>query len=345
VGAASTPRVGYRDALRSREFTALFVAQATTIAGSSIAAVALTVLVYDRTGSAFLSSLTFALGFLPYVLAGLFSGVVDRVRPRVLVNISTGASAAIALAMAVPGIPIAVLLTMLFALGLLTALSGGARVALLRSTVSDAAYVPGRSLMKLASQIAQIGGNAVGGTLVAAIGTSGAILVNAGSFALAFALVRFGVADHASLGESRAAGLLHDSLAGAREIFATPSVGRLLLLGWLVPMFSVARRGSRRRTSRRTAARRSSSAGGSPPCRPERSSATSWASATWGRPSSGRWSASRRPPASCPTFSSGSILPWPPGSCYSSSPACSGCGRSGSTGSCGTRPPTGCSPG
>lgn len=237
---AAAQRVGYGDALRSREFTALFAAQAITIAGSSIAAVALTVLVYDRTGSAFLSSLTFALGFLPYVLAGLFSGVVDRVRPRLLVNISTAASAAIALGMAAPGIPIAVLLSMLFALGLLTALSGGARVALLRSTVSDAAYVPARSLMKLASQIAQIGGNAVGGGLVAAIGTSGAILVNAASFALAFALVRFGVADHPSLGESRAAGLLRDSLAGAREILATPAVARLLLLGWLVPMFSVA---------------------------------------------------------------------------------------------------------
>jgi predicted MFS family arabinose efflux permease len=175
------------------------------------------------------------------VLAGgLFSGVVDRVRPRRLVNVSTGASAAIAFAMAVPGIPIAALLAMLFVLGLLSALSGGARNALLRSTVSDAAYVPARSLMKLAGQIAQIGGNAVGGALVAAIGTSGAILVNAGSFAVAFALVRFGVGDHPNLGESRAAGLLRDSLAGAREIFRTPVVGRLLLLGWLAPMFSVA---------------------------------------------------------------------------------------------------------
>ena len=61
----AAPRVGYGVALRSREFRALFAAQAVTIAGSSIAAVALTVLVYDRTGSAFLSSLTFALGSCP----------------------------------------------------------------------------------------------------------------------------------------------------------------------------------------------------------------------------------------------------------------------------------------
>jgi predicted MFS family arabinose efflux permease len=239
VSEAAAPRVGYGDALRSNEFRAAFAAQAVSIAGSSIAAVALTVLVYDRTGSAFLSSLTFALGFLPYVVAGLLSGVVDRVRPRRLVNVSAGASAVIALVMAAPGIPTAVLLVLLFALGLLAAFSGGARVTLIRSTVTDAAYVPARSLMKFASQIAQIGGNAVGGALVAAIGTSGAILVNAGSFALAFALFRFGVGDHPSLGESRAAGLLRDSLAGAREIFAARGVGRLLLLGWLVPLFSV----------------------------------------------------------------------------------------------------------
>src|SRR6516164_5011449 len=115
----AAPRVGYGDALRSHEFRALFAAQVSTIGGSSIAAVALTVLVFDRTGSAFLSSLTFALGFLPYVLVGgLLSGVVDRVRPRRLVNVSAGASALIALARAAPEIPIAALLAMLFTLGL-----------------------------------------------------------------------------------------------------------------------------------------------------------------------------------------------------------------------------------
>ena len=77
------PRVGYGDALASREFRALLVSQAVSIAGTSIAAVALTILVYTRTGSAFLSSLTFALGFIPYVFGGgVLSSAVDRVRPR-----------------------------------------------------------------------------------------------------------------------------------------------------------------------------------------------------------------------------------------------------------------------
>src|SRR5215475_9177289 len=130
---AARPRVGYGDALRSHEFKALFASQAVTIAGTSVAAVALAVLVYDRTGSAFLSSLTFALGFLPYVLGGgLLSGVVDRVRPRRLSNACAAGSTAVAAVMAVPAVPVAVLLAMLFVLGTLSAIAAGARISLLR---------------------------------------------------------------------------------------------------------------------------------------------------------------------------------------------------------------------
>src|SRR5215471_15466530 len=128
---AARPRVGYGDALRSHEFRALFVSQAVTIGGTSVAAVALAVLVYDRTGSAFLSSLTFALGFLPYVLGGgLLSAVVDRVRPRRLVNACSAASALLAALMAWPGMPVPALLALLFGVGTLGSLAGGGRNAL-----------------------------------------------------------------------------------------------------------------------------------------------------------------------------------------------------------------------
>ncbi len=239
--AGEAPRVGYGDALASREFRALLVSQAVSIAGTSIAAVALTILVYTRTGSAFLSSLTFALGFIPYIFGGgVLSSAVDRVRPRRLVNACDAGSAATAASMAVPGIPIGVLLLLLFVLGTFSAVAGGARSALLRSTISDAAYVPARSLMKLAGQIAQIAGNAIGGGLVILAGTSGAILINAATFAIAFLLVRFRVGDHDNPAVRGTAGLLRDSLHGAREIFGRAPLARLLVLGWLVPMFSVA---------------------------------------------------------------------------------------------------------
>lgn len=236
--------MGYGRALGSREFRALFAGQAVSIAGTSVAGVALTILVYRRTGSPFLSALTFAFGFLPYVFGGvLLSSVVDRVRPRRLVSSCDLGSGAITAAIAWPGLPTAALLGLLFCVGTLSSVASGARSALVRATVDDDAYVPARSLMKVAGQSAQIGGNALGGVLVVALGPSGAILLDAASFAISGLFVRSLLENHPITGTAAATSLLRDSLAGAREILAHSEPRRLLLLGWLVPMFSVAPEG------------------------------------------------------------------------------------------------------
>jgi MFS family permease len=234
-------RVGYGQALVSRQFRALFVGQSVSTCGTSVAGVALTILVYRRTGSPFLSALTFSLGFLPYVLGGgLLSGLVDRVRPRRLANGCDLAAAVTAAAMAWPGAPIAVLLVLLFCLGTLSSVAGGARASLVRATVTRDAYVPARSLLKLGGQSAQIVGNAFGGALVVALGPSGAILANAASFLFSAGLLRLALRDYPSSGEASSASLLRDSLRGAHAILGQPDLRRLLLLGWLVPTFSVA---------------------------------------------------------------------------------------------------------
>jgi MFS family permease len=241
VNAEDKTRVGYAAALRSREFRALLTSQFVSVCGTSVAAVALTILVYRRTGSPLLSSVTFALGFLPYLLGGaLLSGVVDRVRPRRLVVGSNLASALLAAATAVPSIPVPALFALLLGIGTLLSLSSGARAALLRDSVSTDAYVPARSLFRIATQLAQIGGNAVGGALLLLLTPSGALLVNASSFLFAAIVIRLAVADHANDGRPSGAPLLRDSLHGARDVFRHGELRRLLLLGWLVPMFTVA---------------------------------------------------------------------------------------------------------
>ena len=73
----------YAAALARPEFRAVFAASATGIVGTVISAVVLTVLVFDRTRSPLFSSITFTLGFLPFLFTGtLLSGIVDRVPPR-----------------------------------------------------------------------------------------------------------------------------------------------------------------------------------------------------------------------------------------------------------------------
>lgn len=233
-------RSRYRDALVHRPFRALFAAQLVSVTGTTVAAVALTVLVYERSASPLLSSLTFALGFLPYLFGGLLSALADRVPPRRLVITCNLLSACAATAMAWPGAPIPVLLVLLVVVGMLTSLASGSSAALVRAAVPHEAYAPARSLMRIVAQMAQIGGNAAGGALLLLLSPSGAILVNAASFLGAALVVRFGVGALAAAGEATQASLLRDSLAGIREVFADHELRRLLLLTWLVPMFSVA---------------------------------------------------------------------------------------------------------
>jgi hypothetical protein len=241
MSSQATQRIGYGQALASRQFRALFASQLVSISGTSIAAVALTILVYRRTASPLLASLTFALGFLPYLLGGgLLSSVIDRVRPRQLVASCDLTSALLAATMAWPAIPVPILLALLLVIGTLASISSGARVALARSTVPEDAYVPARSLLRIAAQVAQLGGNAGGGALLLVLTPSGALLVNAATFAFSAAAVRFALADYANAGQPIQAGLLRDSLRGGRTILAHAELRRLLLVGWLAPMFSVA---------------------------------------------------------------------------------------------------------
>jgi predicted MFS family arabinose efflux permease len=238
---ADETRVGYGVALRSRQFRALLASQLVSVCGTSVAAVALTILVYRRTGSPLLASLTFGLGFLPFVFGGgLLSSLVDRVRPRRLVNGSDLAAAALAATMAIPGIPVAVLLALVFGVGTLQSLAGGARALLVRTSVSTSAYVPARSLLRIAGQLAQIGGNAVGGVLLTLLTPSGALLVNASSFLFSATVIRLLVGDQEIESGATARPLVWDSLVGARDVFRNGELRRLLLLGWLVPMFVVA---------------------------------------------------------------------------------------------------------
>src|SRR5215471_11598858 len=71
VPAAPGRRATYRQVLGAGEFRAIFAANIVSMLGTVVAAVALTVLVYQRTGSPALAALVMALAFLPYLPGGL----------------------------------------------------------------------------------------------------------------------------------------------------------------------------------------------------------------------------------------------------------------------------------
>ena len=241
-GAAAPGGGKYRDALRVPEFRALFAAYTVSMLGDIVAAVALTVLVFERTGSSFLAGVTFTLAFVPYLFSGaLLSSLVDRVPPRRLMIGCDLLSAAIVALMASSAVPVWALLALLFVLGLISPVAGGMRNRLLVVVLPGGAFIAGRSLFRIVAQSAQVVGNAAGGILIALTSPRGALLLDCVSFLGSALVVRAATRARSPLGG--AAGemnVLRDSLAGASAVLSDPRIRRVLLLGWLVPTCAVA---------------------------------------------------------------------------------------------------------
>ena len=155
---------------------------------------ALTVLVFQQSGSSFLAALTFTLAFVPHLFGGaLLSGFADGVPPRRLLVTCDLISAGLVGAMAIPGLPIGVPLVLLFATNLLSPVFSGARAALLPEIVPKHAFVPARSLMRVVAQSNQLIGNAGAGLLLLLLAPRQVLLLDAASFLCSAAVLRFGL--------------------------------------------------------------------------------------------------------------------------------------------------------
>ena len=223
------------------EFRAVFAADLVSMLGNVLAAVALTVLVYQQTRSPALAASVMARPFMPYLVGGVLLGaVVDRLPPRTVLVACDLASAALIGCMVIPGMPLPVLLVLLFAVGLLSPVYQGARAALLPELLPPGPrYVLGRALMRMVAQSAQIAGYGAGGLLLAILPPRGALLADALSFIASALAVRLGTARRPARA-SRRGSMARDSLAGLRHVLAHRPTRRILLFSWLVPACAVA---------------------------------------------------------------------------------------------------------
>ncbi|SER02888.1 Predicted arabinose efflux permease, MFS family [Lentzea xinjiangensis] len=180
---------GYRELARDREFRALFVAHAVSVAGDQFARVALTVHVYDRTASAGLTALTYALTFLPDLLGGpLLAGLADRFARRRVMVATDLIRAALLLVMAVPLLPLWALAALLVLVQLAGAPHGAARAALLPQILPDQRYPLGQAVLSTVTQAAQVAGFLTGGALVAWLGPGPVLIADAVTFAVSATL-------------------------------------------------------------------------------------------------------------------------------------------------------------
>ncbi|WP_394619289.1 MFS transporter [Lentzea sp. JNUCC 0626] len=174
---------GYRALASDREFRALFTAHVVSVAGDQFARVALTVHVYDRTASAGLTALAYALTFLPDLIGGpLLSGLADRFERKQVMVAADLVRAALLLLMAVPGLPLWALAAVVVLVQFAGAPHGAARAALLPHVLPDERYPLGQAVMGTVTQAAQVAGFIAGGALVAWFGPALVLVADAVTF-------------------------------------------------------------------------------------------------------------------------------------------------------------------
>jgi len=129
-----------------------------------VARVAVTLLVFDRTDSAVLTALTYALTYLPPLLtAPLLAGLADRYSRRAVMVVVDLLRAVLIGLMAIPGLPLWVLAVLLVAVTCPQPLLSAARVATVPKTLPGNLFSVGMSIIASIDQIAQIAGFALGG--------------------------------------------------------------------------------------------------------------------------------------------------------------------------------------
>ena len=236
--AARTP---FREVFAIAEFRGLWLAQLLSVVGDQLARMALTILVYDRTRSALLAAVTFVVSIVPTFIGGVtLAWLADRY-PRRGVMISCDViRGVLVLVMAIPGMPLAAKVALLFVVTLTEAPFSSARAAIFPDVLSGDRYVMGTAVALTTYQFAQVIGFAVGGTVVGVFCTGTSLVVDAATFAGSALIVRSWVHTRPA-----AAGRRHHEsswpagiFAGARIVFARPALRTPMVFGLLAAFYN-----------------------------------------------------------------------------------------------------------
>jgi hypothetical protein len=183
-------RPTFRELVSVAEFRALIIGFLLHLASGTVATLAISVLVYERSHSALLSAIALASNSLPHVIGATFLlSLADRLPARRGLTFVSLVQALMLGVVAVGVLPVGTILLVVLVGGLAQPIGTAIRSAALADILgSGARYVLGRAVLNMTSHSAQALGFAVGGVFVATVRTNGALWV-----ATAVSLVVVGV--------------------------------------------------------------------------------------------------------------------------------------------------------
>ena len=242
LNSAVPPRATYREVFAVREFRVLWSSVILSTAGDRLALVALTLLVFDRTHSPLLTAAVYAVGYVPWVVGGLFLAELADRYPRRSVMVVCDASRAILVAvMVVPHVPIGALVALLFAATMFAPPFDSAKASITPDILHGERYVLGTAVLQTTLLTGEVLGAVGGGVAVAFIGVPKSLAIDAATFVLSGLLVRLGLRARppAARPESARPSPVARMRDGFRLVFGDQALSTLLLFGWLIVFYTV----------------------------------------------------------------------------------------------------------
>lgn len=241
TGATDDRPATFRDVFAVREFRAIYLACALSWVGDYLARAAITVMVFQQTQSVLLSAASFAVSYLPWILGGpLLAALAERYPYRRVMIICDLARMALIGVVAIPGLPVAATLVVLFLAMLANPPTQAARSALLPLILSRDRLVVGLAVNTSTSQAAQVVGYVAGAALAVAVNPTLALTVDAVTFGLSAALIYAGVRHRPpAMAAAHRSHLLHETSEGFRLVFGDRVLRSVAVMVFALTLFAI----------------------------------------------------------------------------------------------------------
>ncbi|WP_158886283.1 MFS transporter [Amycolatopsis anabasis] len=192
------------------EYRILATGEAISVLGDQLAKVGIAFYVYRATGSAAPAALAFAATFLPDLVAGpLLSPLADRFARRPVMVTCLLLQAACAAALAIPSLPVGLVIIGVVGIAAASAPFKAAQAVTVNDVLpTDEQRMAGRRWLFMMREAGQLAGIGTATAIVAAVGPSMALIIDAASFLAVALLIQLGVrlrppAQHTAGGRDR----------------------------------------------------------------------------------------------------------------------------------------------
>lgn len=222
------------------EYRAVFLATQLSWIGDYMTRAAVMVLVYVQTDSIALSAASFAITYAPWLVGGPFlAALAERLRYRTVMVTCDVARALLVGLVAVPGMPLPVMLLLVFGVAMLAPPALAARSALLPLVLPGERVVLGLAVNQAAGQASQVTGYMTA-AVIAAFNPRIALLINAVTFTLSALLVRTGVRQRPpAMREEQRTTLLRETGQGVRMVFGSPPLRVIAIIVFASMLFAI----------------------------------------------------------------------------------------------------------